>query len=74
MPKQFKHQSKIKILLSDWSAIQYCIDFLLTDMVTEVDFIMEVSLFSNFSCIFLNPNLNCNCFNFLDMRNLQEQV
>ena len=45
MPKQFKHQSKIKILLSDWTAIQYWINFLLTDMVTEVDFIMEVGIF-----------------------------
>ena len=35
-----------------------------------------VSLFSN--CMFLNPNnifnMNSNCFNLLDMRNLQEQV
>ena len=35
--------------------------------------------FSNFSCMFLNPNvffsnLNCNCSNILDLRNLQEQV
>ena len=34
--------------------------------------------FSNFSCLFLNPNifsdLNANCSNLLDMRNLQEQV
>jgi len=35
--------------------------------------------FSNFSCMFLNPNsffsnLNSNWYNFLDMRNLQEQV
>ena len=29
--------------------------------------------FSNFSCMFLNPN-NYNCSNLLDMRNLQEQV
>ena len=45
VPKHFKHHSKIKILLSDWSAIQYWIDFLLTDMVMEVDFKTEVSLF-----------------------------
>ena len=34
--------------------------------------------FSNFSCMFLNPNilsnLNSNCSNSLDMRNPQEQV
>ena len=35
--------------------------------------------FSNFSCMFLNPNiffsnLNSNCSNLSDMRNLQEQV
>ena len=34
-------------------------------------------LFSNFSCMFLNPNiffnLNSNCYNSLDKRNLQEQ-
>ena len=34
-------------------------------------------MFSNFSCMFLNPkffsNLNSNCSNLLDMRNLQEQ-
>ena len=33
---------------------------------------------SNFSCMFLYPNnfsnLNSNCSNLLDMRNLQEQV
>ena len=36
------------------------------------------SSFSNFSCMFLNPNiffnLNYNIFNLLDMRNLPEQV
>ena len=36
------------------------------------------SSFSNFSCMFLNPNnfsnSNSNCYNLLDMRNLQEQV
>ena len=35
-------------------------------------------LFSNFSCMFLNTNnfsnMNSNCSNLLDMRNLQEQV
>ena len=34
--------------------------------------------FSNFSCMFLNPNIfsnmNSNCSNLLDRRNLQEQV
>ena len=34
--------------------------------------------FSNFSCMFLNPNIffqfEFNCSNLLDMRNLQEQV
>ena len=34
--------------------------------------------FSNFSCLFLNPNhffnLNSNCSNLLDTRNLQKQV
>ena len=38
----------------------------------------RVSQFSNFSCMFLNPNIfsnmNSNCSNLLDMRNLQEQV
>ena len=35
----------------------------------------QVIYFSNFSREFLNPNnLNSNCSNFLDMRNLQEQV
>ena len=38
-----------------------------------------VQIFSNFSCMFLNPNnfsnLNSNCsFKFLGIRNLQEQV
>ena len=37
-----------------------------------------LKLFSNFSCMFLNPNnfsnFNFNCSNLLDMRNLQEQV
>ena len=36
------------------------------------------AVFSNFSCMFVNPNifsnLNLNCSNLLDMRNLQEQV
>ena len=36
------------------------------------------TFFSNFSCRFLNPNifpnLNYNCSNILDLRNLQEQV
>ena len=31
------------------------------------------AIFSNFSCMFLNPN-NSNCSNLLDLRNLQEQV
>ena len=35
-------------------------------------------VFSNFSCMFLNPNifsnLDYNCSNLLDLRNLQEQV
>ena len=36
-------------------------------------------VFSNFSCMFLNPNsfffnLNSNCSNLVNMRNLQEQV
>ena len=39
--------------------------------------IIECS-FSNFSCMFLNPNifsnLNYDCSDLLDMRNLQEQV
>ena len=30
--------------------------------------------FSNFSCMFLNPNMNYNCSNLLDTRNLKEQV
>ena len=32
--------------------------------------------FSNFSCMFLNPNISSisSCFNLLDMRNFQEQV
>ena len=38
----------------------------------------KVDFFSNFSCMFLNPNifsnLNSNCSNLLDLRNLQEQV
>ena len=38
----------------------------------------KVNLFSNFSCMFLNPNnfssLNSNCSKLLDMRNLQEQL
>ena len=30
------------------------------------DFIIQINIFSNFSCMFLNPtNLNSNCFNFL---------
>ena len=39
---------------------------------------MEVNFFSNISCMFLKPiifsNLNSNCSNLLDLRNLQEQV
>ena len=32
-------------------------------------------IFSNFSCMFLNPNiLNYNCSDLLDIRNLQEEV
>ena len=37
-----------------------------------------INIFSNFSCMFLNPNnfsnLNSNCSNLLDLRNLQEQA
>ena len=33
----------------------------------------EEEQFSNFSCMFLNPN-NYNCSNLLDLRNIQEQV
>ena len=39
---------------------------------------LNKSVFSNFSCFFLHPrkcsNLNYNCSNLLDMRDLQEQV
>ena len=39
---------------------------------------LQKDFFSNFSCMFLNPNffsnLNLNCSNSLDMRNFQEQV
>ena len=39
---------------------------------------LEKNIFSNFSCMFLNPNnfsnMNFNCSNLLDMRNLQERV
>ena len=42
------------------------------------DFEDAGQVFSNFSCMFLNPkifsNLNSNCSNSLDRRNLQEQV
>ena len=38
----------------------------------------DVIYFSNFFCMFLNPNnffqFETNCSNLLDMRNLQEQV
>ena len=38
----------------------------------------KILFFSNFSCMFLNPNsfsnLNSNCSNLVDMRNLQGQV
>ena len=38
----------------------------------------QASPFSNFSGMFLNPNnffnMNSHCSNFLDMKNLQEQV
>ena len=38
----------------------------------------ENEVFSNFSCMFLNPNifsnLNSNCSNLLDMINLQEEA
>ena len=41
-------------------------------------FLSFVYFFSNFSCMFLIPiffsNLNYNCSNLLDLRNLQEQV
>ena len=37
-----------------------------------------IHIFSNFSCMFLNPNnffnMNSNCSNLLDLRNKQEQV
>ena len=50
-----------KMLLSYWSTFKFGTIF-----------------FSKFSCMFLNPiffsNLNYNCFNLLNMRNLQEQV
>ena len=39
---------------------------------------LEQIIFSNFSCMFLSPNCFCqfelNCSNFIDLRNLQEQV
>ena len=50
------------------------------DTVDEVRWILLFLdlLFSNFSCRFLNlkyfSNLNVNCYNVLDLRNLQEQV
>ena len=38
----------------------------------------SISILSNFSCMCLNPNifsnLNANCSNLLDLRNLHEQV
>ena len=40
----------------------------------DKDHLGKQLLFSNFSCMFLNPNLNSNCSNSLDMRNIQEQV
>ena len=47
------------------------------DQTMPYDIIWQI-IFSNFSCMFLNPNnfsnLNYNCSNHLDMRNLQEQV
>ena len=40
--------------------------------------VWKMCMYSNFSCRFLNPNcffqLNSNCFNVSDMRDLQEQV
>ena len=46
---------------------------------TKVKFFLHFSIvFSNFSCMFLNPkknsNLNSNCSNLLDMKNLQEKL
>ena len=45
----------------------------------QLQFFLKFELiFSNFSCMFLNPNifsdLNSNCYNSLDLRNLQEYV
>ena len=44
----------------------------------KLDLKIMVESFSNFSCMFLNPNifsnLSSNCSNSLDLRNLQEQV
>ena len=44
----------------------------------ETELLPRQFIFSNFSCMFLNPNnfsnLNLNCSNLLNLRNLQEQV
>ena len=48
------------------------------DELLSEEAVLFLSIFSNFSCIFLNPNKffnsNSNCSKLLDMRNLQEQV
>ena len=70
-------QLNYKWLLTGWCT---CKLLLLTfeAMATLPIFLQYHSSFSNFSCMFLNPNifsnLDSNCSNLLDMRNLQEQV
>ena len=52
--------------------------FQINRLIKVVNIKTVVSIFPNFSCMFLNPNnfsnLNSNCSNLLDKRNLQEQV
>ena len=73
---------------ASWKTYFYCAILLYEDYGPQVFPVMndltvfETSMeiaFSNFSCMFLNPNiffsnLNANCSNLLDMRNLQENV
>ena len=55
-----------------------CQSIIMFYQIYKLNIIVKIE-FSNFSCMFLNPiffflNLNSNCSNLLDLRNLQEQV
>ena len=63
----------VKILMTFQNAA-----FFFIDTYQKLICTIEIQVFSNFSCRFLNPtifsNSNHNCSNVLDVRNLQERV